>query len=96
VTLRLCEYFPELNAHYVAAPGPRLFHRDLSAQERAAVAKCGRDTCRFVCQSYEWAAEHGCAPIFLVFVSSLAYPFSSFSSLQARGGDSVPTSRVRR
>ncbi|KAJ6533968.1 hypothetical protein DFH09DRAFT_1180753 [Mycena vulgaris] len=54
VTLRLGEYFPALNPH--CARSLRLFHVDLSAAERAALSACGRECCRFVCDSYEWAA----------------------------------------
>ncbi|KAJ7478665.1 hypothetical protein B0H11DRAFT_2234123 [Mycena galericulata] len=57
VTLRLCEYFPALNAYYSAADSPRLFHYDLSDMERKWLRERGLACCLFVRDSCRWAAE---------------------------------------
>ncbi|KAJ7496543.1 hypothetical protein FB451DRAFT_1208042 [Mycena latifolia] len=60
VTLRLCEYFPELNALYTrVTASPRLFHYDLSDMERARLRDRGLDCCRFLCDSHAWVATSG-------------------------------------
>ncbi|KAJ7099286.1 hypothetical protein B0H15DRAFT_944698 [Mycena belliarum] len=61
VTLRLCEYFPALNALYTRTvpQSPRLFHCDLSLAERALLRARGLDCCRFLRDSFAWAAAHG-------------------------------------
>ncbi|KAJ7875411.1 hypothetical protein B0H13DRAFT_2348151 [Mycena leptocephala] len=57
LTLRLCEYFPMLNAHYAAAyVSPRLFHYDMSATERELLRLRGLECCTFVYDSCAWAA----------------------------------------
>ncbi|KAF7362546.1 hypothetical protein MVEN_00602700 [Mycena venus] len=56
-TLRLCEYFPQLNDKYRALTGgsPRLFHYDLTDTERDTLSLRGIDSCTFICDSSEWA-----------------------------------------
>jgi len=56
-TLRLCEYFPQLNEVYrnTGAVSPRLFHYDLTDAEREALRVRGVDCCMFVHGSCEWA-----------------------------------------
>ncbi|KAJ7252367.1 hypothetical protein B0H12DRAFT_1233900 [Mycena haematopus] len=60
VTLRLCEYFPDLNEHYQnsGAKSPRLFHDDLTEAERAKRDERGIECCTFVVDSYEWSQHN--------------------------------------
>ncbi|KAJ6593089.1 hypothetical protein B0H19DRAFT_1089069 [Mycena capillaripes] len=57
VTLRLSEYFPDLNPYY-EGPSPRLFHNGLSDTEREDLRERGIDSCKFVSDSCAWACEH--------------------------------------
>ncbi|KAJ7350921.1 hypothetical protein DFH08DRAFT_806895 [Mycena albidolilacea] len=58
VTLRLCEYFPNLNSIYrnKGATSPRLFHYDLTDAEREVLRLRGIDCCTFVSDSCDWAS----------------------------------------
>jgi hypothetical protein len=58
VTLRLCEYFPNLNGIYrnKGATSPRLFHYDLTDAEREVLRLRGIDSCMFVSDSCDWAS----------------------------------------
>ncbi|KAK7052233.1 hypothetical protein R3P38DRAFT_2859246 [Favolaschia claudopus] len=60
VTLRMCEYFPELNDIYRAAraDSPCLFHKDLTGVEREALHVRGIDCCSFVSNSCAWASAN--------------------------------------
>ncbi|KAJ7646043.1 hypothetical protein DFH06DRAFT_581974 [Mycena polygramma] len=59
VTLRLSEYFPALNDYYKSEgkAASRLFHYDLSDEERKKLHERGVDSCMFVSQSCTWARE---------------------------------------
>ncbi|KAJ7660633.1 hypothetical protein B0H17DRAFT_1337304 [Mycena rosella] len=77
VTLRLCEYFPALNALYTrSTASPRLFHYDLSELERNKLRLCGLNCCRFLRKSFDWAVEHRLAPetAFKTLAFAVAFP----------------------
>ncbi|KAJ6483848.1 hypothetical protein C8R47DRAFT_1132292 [Mycena vitilis] len=59
VTLRLSEYFPALNGYYKSEDksAARLFHFDLSDEERKKLHECGVESCFFVSESCSWARE---------------------------------------